>query len=231
MPVFVRSRAGLSRLVHSTHPFDVVGVGWMRVAVRVLDPRLRADRRCAPPAAAGPPDVRGHGLRRVLVRAASVRLRRRRGEGAVSPCERRLRRGALLLGRRLHEPVRAAGSVSVRCRTTPPGSCTVRSPEASKASRDATADRRGRGDGRHVRAPRGVGRGPCGLRIRTIRGRGRADRRRDVRGAQASTSASTISEPPCRFAWYAAPSARRSKLGHFVGRRSPARHRRWRRPG
>ena len=49
-------------------------LGRLPLAVRLQHRRLRADHRAGPPAAAGPPDVRGAELRRLLVRAAQVRL-------------------------------------------------------------------------------------------------------------------------------------------------------------
>ena len=106
VPVLVRTRAGWSRLVHATHPFDVVGwdgcVWPFAFSIHDFEPIVGARHQ--------PPPVHqtfeGHGLRRLLVRAAAVRLRRGRGEGPVPPRQRRLRRGALLLGRRLHEPGR-----------------------------------------------------------------------------------------------------------------------------
>ncbi len=71
-------------------------LGRLPVPVRLLDPRLRADRRRHPPAATGAPDLRRRRLRRVLVRAATVRLLPRRDQGAVPPLQRRQRRGAVL---------------------------------------------------------------------------------------------------------------------------------------
>ena len=148
-------------------------------------------------------------VRRLLVRAAPLRLRRGRGEGPVPPCQRRLRRSALLLRRRLHEPGRQRHRH--RLDLVPPGRLRARSATGQRRRlprRDA--HRRGRGDGRHLRAARAVGRGPEHLRSRTIRGRGRGGVARPKCSAQATASARTINEPPWRFAWYAAVSARRS---------------------
>ena len=65
-------------------------LGRLPVAVRLQHRRLRADHRPRPPAAAGPPDVRGAELRRVLVRAAQVRLPPAGDPGAVQPLEHQL---------------------------------------------------------------------------------------------------------------------------------------------
>ena len=69
-------------------------VGWLLLSLGVQHPRLRADRRARPPAAAGAPDVRGRRLRRLLVLPAAVRLRSERGARAVQSQQRRLRRSA-----------------------------------------------------------------------------------------------------------------------------------------
>ena len=52
-------------------------LGRILLSVGVQHPRLRADRRPRPPAAAGAPDVRGRRIRRLLVLPAAVRLRSR----------------------------------------------------------------------------------------------------------------------------------------------------------
>ena len=65
-------------------------LGWLPVAVCLQHLRLRADHRAGPPAAAGPPDVRGSELRRLLVRAAQVRLPPARHPGALQPLEHQL---------------------------------------------------------------------------------------------------------------------------------------------
>ena len=77
-------------------------LGRVHVPDGVLDPRLRADHRAHPPAAAGPPDVRGARVRRVLVRPAPVRLPPGLDPGAVQPLQHRLRRGPVLRRGRLH---------------------------------------------------------------------------------------------------------------------------------
>ena len=87
-------------------PFDARRLGRLPLAVRVQHRRLRADHRPGPPAAAGPPDVPGPQLRRLLVRAAQVRLPPAGDPGAVQPLEHQQRRGHLLRRRQLHEPAR-----------------------------------------------------------------------------------------------------------------------------
>ena len=112
-------------------------LGRLPLPVGADHPRLRADRRPRPPAAAGAPDVRGPRLRRLQLRAAPVRLRSRRGEGAVPPRERRLRRGALLLRRRLHEPRR----LRHRRRVDQPSPAGVRARPAARQPRAQRAAR------------------------------------------------------------------------------------------
>ena len=108
---------------------------------RVLDPRLRADRRRPPPAAAGAPDVRGPRLRRLLVRAPPVRLPPR--APSRSPYHHANVDSDEVLfysaGDFMSRP--ASASASVRSRTTPPGSSTVRSPAAwRRDGRDRTEE-------------------------------------------------------------------------------------------
>ncbi len=103
-PVLVRARDGPHPL-HLPPPSLRRGrVGRVPVPLRLQHRRLRADRRAAPPAAARPPDLRGAQLRGLLLRAPPVRLPPRGGAGALQPRQRRLRRGAVLRGRRLHVP-------------------------------------------------------------------------------------------------------------------------------
>ena len=81
-------------------------LGRLPLAVPLQHRRLPADHRARPPAAAGPPDVPGPELRRLLVRAPQVRLPPARDPGAVQPLEHQQRRGHLLRRRQLHEPAR-----------------------------------------------------------------------------------------------------------------------------
>ena len=95
-------RDGVDALRLRAPPVRRRRLGRLPLPLRVLHPRLRADHRPAAPAAAGAPDVRGPELRRLLVRAAAVRLPPGRHPGAVQPRQRRLRRDDLLHRRRLH---------------------------------------------------------------------------------------------------------------------------------
>ena len=86
-PVKVRVRGGYQTYVLDYHPFDVVGWDGYLYPVDVHDPRLRADHRADPPAAAVAPDVRGPELRHLLVLPAQARLRPGRGADPVPPLE------------------------------------------------------------------------------------------------------------------------------------------------
>ena len=177
--VLVRTRAGLSRHVHARPPVRRRRLGRLRlpvgaVSIHDFEPIVGPH----PPAAAGPPDVRRAGVRRVLVRAPALRLRPRRGEGPVPPRQRRLRRGAVLQRRRLHEPGRLGHRRRARSACTRPGSSTARSPGAASAATTATAHRRAGGDDRHVRPARSDRRRPARSATRPTPGPGRADRAR-----------------------------------------------------
>ena len=118
-------------------------LGRLRVPVGAEDPRLRADRRRLHQ----PPPVHqtfagaGFVVCSFVPRLYDFDPGRR--EGAVPPRQRRLRRGALLLGRRLHEPAGSGigvGSISLH----PAGSSTARSRAAVSAASRRTAPRRSR---------------------------------------------------------------------------------------
>ena len=136
------------------------------LAVRLVDPRLRTDRRAHPSAPTGAPDVRGAGLRDLLVRAEVLRLPSAGREGAVPPRQRRQRRGALLLGGQLHEQGRLRHRR--RIDLVPPGRLRAR-PAAgqSRALGGCRPDRGGGRDARHVPAARGDRRGALDQRRRT----------------------------------------------------------------
>ena len=110
VPIYTKHRghgpSGIvgSIVVASTHPFDVVGLGRLPLPVHVQRRRLRADHRPGPPAAAGAPGVRGQQLRGLQLRAAQGRLPPAGHPGALLPLQRRLRRGDVLLRRRLRGP-------------------------------------------------------------------------------------------------------------------------------
>ena len=171
--VLVRTRAGFARHVHRDHPFDVVGwdgyVYPWALSIHDFEPIVGR----IPPAAARAPDVRRRRLRRLLVRAPPLRLRPRRREGAVPPLQRRLRRGAVLLRRRLHEPRR----VGHRRRLDQPAPRRVRPRPAARqprAQRVAGPHERAGGDARHVRPARSQPTRRATSATPTTRGRGRA---------------------------------------------------------
>ena len=93
------------------HPFDVVGWDGYLWPFRFNIGDFQPITGPGPPAAAGPPDVPGAELRRVLVRAAQVRLPPACDPGAVQPLEHQQRRGHLLRRRQLHEPARRGDRV------------------------------------------------------------------------------------------------------------------------
>ena len=129
------------------HPFDVVGWDGYLWPFRVQHRRLPADHRAGPPAAAGPPDVPGPELRRLLVRAPQVRLPPARDPGAVQPLEHQQRRGHLLRGRQLHEPARGGDRVV----HAPPGRDSPRpAPGHGRGVDRQGGDRGAGGHGRHV---------------------------------------------------------------------------------
>ena len=122
-------------------------LGRLPVAVPVQHRRLPADHRPRPPAAAGPPDVPGAELRRLLVRAPQVRLPPARDPGAVQPLEHQQRRGHLLRRRQLHEPPRRRD----RLVHPPPGRDPARpAPGHGRGVDRQGGDRGARGHGRHV---------------------------------------------------------------------------------
>ena len=122
-------------------------LGRLSLAVRLQHRRLPADHRAGPPAATGPPDVRGAELRGVLVRAAQVRLPPAGDPGAVQPLEHQLGRGHLLRGRQLHEPPRGRDLVV----HAPSGGDPARAAPGDRGSVDRQGGHRGAGrDGRHL---------------------------------------------------------------------------------
>ena len=81
-------------------------LGRSSVAVCVQHRGLRADHWACASTASGASDVRGAGVRPVLVRAAAVRLPSAGDSGALQPLERRFRRGHLLREGRFHVAAR-----------------------------------------------------------------------------------------------------------------------------
>ena len=113
-------------------------LGRLPLAVHLQHRRLRADHRPGPPAAAGPPDVPGPQLRRLLVRAAQVRLPPAGDPGAVQPLEHQQRRGHLLRRRQLHEPARR-GDLELHA---PPGGHPARARTRARSRRRSARRRR-----------------------------------------------------------------------------------------
>ena len=133
--VHVKMRNRLTAYHYTPPPVRRRRLGWLPLAVRLQHRRLRADHRARPPAAAGPPDVRGAELRRLLVRAAQVRLSPAGDPGAVQPLEHQLGRGHLLRRRQLHEPSRRGDRVV----HAPPGRASrtvrIRAPPRPRSAR------------------------------------------------------------------------------------------------
>ena len=122
-------------------------LGRLPLAVPLQHRRLPADHRPRPPAAAGPPDVPGAQLRRLLVRAAQVRLPPAGDPGAVQPLEHQQRRGHLLRRRQLHEPARGGD----RLVHAPSGGDRARAASGHGRGVDRQGGDRGAGGhGRHV---------------------------------------------------------------------------------
>ena len=113
-------------------------LGRLPLPVDVLDPRLRADHRPHPPAAAVAPDVRGPELRDLLVLPAQARLRPASGADPVPPLESPVGGDDLLRLRQVR--LAQAASRPGRSRCIPRGSRTARS-RASPRSRSARTRR------------------------------------------------------------------------------------------
>ena len=88
--------SGLQRMVLDHHPLRRRGLGRLLLPLGVQHPRLRADHRHDPPAAADPPAAPGRRLRGLQLLPAALRLPPRGGAGALQPQQRDDRRGALL---------------------------------------------------------------------------------------------------------------------------------------
>ena len=173
-------------------------LGRLSVAVRVQHRRLRADHRARPPAAAGPPDVRGAELRRVLVRAPQVRLPPARDPGAVQPLEHQLGRGHLLRRRQLHEPSRR-GDLVVHAA---PGGHPARAAPGDRGGVHRQGGHRGAGgDGRHVPSAQDHAAGGRRSRTPATRTRGCRPRTPPARPANSRTAdrrRSRTERPPVR---------------------------------
>ena len=150
-PGRVRGQGARARRVpdlrHRLPPVRRRRLGRVRLPVDVLDPRLRADHRPHPHAAAVPPDVRGAELRDLLVLPAQARLRPRGDPDPVPPLEP-AERGDDLLRRR--ELLVAQGD---RGRLDHAASVRPAARPAARARREVArhdGDARVRGDVRHV---------------------------------------------------------------------------------
>ncbi len=130
--VEVKRRGAISRITYPFNPLDAIG--WHGELCAGAAQRARhpsAHEPSLPPAAVGAHDLPVVALRRLHVRAAAVRDRPGRAEGAVLPQQRRLRRSHLLS--------RAATSSAA---TTSTRAC---SRSTRRASRTARIRRRSRG--------------------------------------------------------------------------------------
>ena len=102
--VRVKARGRVTRYFYGRHPLDVVGWdGHLRPYAFNVDD-FEPNHRARTPTAAGAPDVRGAGLRGLLLRPAAVRLPPAGDSVPLQPFERRLRRGHLLRRGQLHVP-------------------------------------------------------------------------------------------------------------------------------
>ena len=122
-------------------------MGRLSLSVDVLDPRLRADHRPDPPAAALAPDVRRPELRDLLVLPPQARLRPARGADPLPPLEPAVGGDDLLRLRQLRLPARRRRRLDHAPSLGAP-------PRAAAGARRAgarrTRDLRARGDVRHL---------------------------------------------------------------------------------
>ena len=145
--MIVKKANALHRVVLDHHPFDAVGLGRLLLPVGLQHRGLRADRRPHPPAAARAPDLRGGRLRRLLLRSPPLRLPPGGDPGPLQPLQRHVRRGALLLQRRVHEPE----GDRVRVDHPAPGRAAPRpAPGQDRGVDRQEGDERARRDDRHL---------------------------------------------------------------------------------
>ena len=161
VPVLIRHRAGGRATCHARHPFDVVGWDGCVYPFAFSIRRLRADRRAHPPAAAGPPDLRGPNFvvcsfvpRPYDFDPEAIRVPYHHAN--VDSDEVLFYVEGDFMSRK------GAGIGAARSRCTRPDSCTVPSRVASRRRR-SESHRRDRGDGRHVPPARGDKGGARGL--------------------------------------------------------------------
>ena len=158
-------------------------LGRLPLPVDVLDPRLRADHRPHPPAAALAPDLPGPELRDLLVLPAQARLRPARGADPVPPLEPAVRGDDLLRLRQLRLAEGRRGRLD-------------HAPSVRPAARAAAGARReGDRDARDARARRDVRHVPPAQAV-DVRAR---PRRRDVLALlvrERRASRATATTPP-----------------------------------
>ena len=114
-------------------------LGRLPLPVDVLDPRLRADHRAHPPAAALASDLRGPELRDLLVLPAQARHRPGRGADPVPPQQSPVGGDDLL---RLRELRLAEGDLGRRDHAAPFGAAARPAARVSRRSRSASRRRR-----------------------------------------------------------------------------------------
>ncbi|MBC3841871.1 fumarylacetoacetase [Streptacidiphilus sp. 4-A2] len=142
-------------------------LGRLPLPLRPQHPRLRADHRADPPAAAGAPGVRGQRLCDLQLRAAQGGLPPAVHPGPLLPLQCGQRRGDVLLRRRLRGPQGLRDRPGL-------GVAAPRRPHPRPAARGVRAQhrrrvlRRARGDGGHL-PPAGPRRGRPGHRRRALR--------------------------------------------------------------
>ena len=139
--VYIKHRgsgpSGIAGSIHVVpeHPFDVVGWDGCLYPYTFNVERLQADHRPGAPAAAGAPGLRGQQLRRLQLRAAQGRLPPAVDPGALLPLQRRLRRGDVLLRRRLRGAQGIGHRARLDQRCTPAATRTGRSPGPTRLHR------------------------------------------------------------------------------------------------
>ena len=109
--VLIKDGRRLTRYTLASHPFDVVGWDGMVYPYTFNADDFEPITGTDPPAAAGPADVRGAGVRGLHVRPADARHPPRGDQGAVRPLERAGRRGAVLCPGPVRQPARRRGGV------------------------------------------------------------------------------------------------------------------------
>ena len=133
--LMVRVRGGYQDYVLDYHPFDVVGLGRLRLPVHVQHRRLRAEGRPAAPAAAGAPDLPGPELRHLLVLPAHARLGRRTRSRCPTTTRTCSPRRSSTTSTGSSAPARASTSARSRCTRA---ACRTARSRGSSRSRSAS---------------------------------------------------------------------------------------------